>query len=200
MTSAGIAPLKACCLLLLGLQTGLLANAANYGTYIGIFGGEVTASYYFPAAAISALVTLLFILVNVKAEKGQPQCSLPGLLGGFFRGLAALFAGLFQSLGKKQNVSAPSSALLHKKPRVPAAALLAPMIPLAVVYLFKALLGFGKAENGMYVRPYVCIFPGQRMKKSWNICCIICYRHPISGWMWSAVTGGRLCGNLLNVC
>ena len=149
MTSAGIAPLKACCLLLLGLQTGLLANAANYGTYIGIFGGEVTASYYFPAAAISALVTLLFILVNVKAEKGQPQCSLPGLLGGFFRGLAALFAGLFQSLGKKQNVSAPSSTLLHKKPRVPAAALLAPMIPLAVVYLFKALLGFGKAENGM---------------------------------------------------
>lgn len=55
MISAGISPLVACVLLLFGLQTGLLANAANYGTYIGIFGGEVTASYYLPARAFPPL-------------------------------------------------------------------------------------------------------------------------------------------------
>ena len=151
MMSAGISPLVSCSLLLFGLQAGLLANAANYGTYIGIFGGEITASYYLPAFCIAALGALVFIMLNVRPEKGQDQVGIGGMVMGLVKALAALpglcLHALSGSSAKKQQGAA--SALLKKKNRVPAAALLAPIIPLATVYIFKAVTGFGKAENGM---------------------------------------------------
>lgn len=150
MMSAGISPLVACVLLLFGLQTGLLANAANYGTYIGIFGGEVTASYYVPAVGISVLITLVFIILNVKQGSEQGSVSALKVLGKFIRALAALpgvlFTVIFKSIKRKPT---RDSALLKKRSHVPALALLAPIIPLATVYIFKAFVGFGKAENGM---------------------------------------------------
>ncbi len=149
MTSAGIAPLTACGMLLLGLQTGLLANAANYGTYIGIFGGEVTASYYLPAATISAIITLLFILLNVRQEQGQPSLSILRILKGIFHGLAMLLESIFHGLSAPKASLPSRSSLLQKRKRVPAAALLSPMIPLATVYIFKLWIGFGSTEAGM---------------------------------------------------
>ena len=151
MMSAGISPLVSCALLLFGLQTGLLANAANYGTYIGIFGGEITASYYMPAFCISLVVTLVFILLNVKSEKGQESASLPSMAMGLVHALLALPMLFVKAIGKGVGGSGKTeaSSLLQKKSRVPALALLAPVIPLATVYIFKLCVGFGKAEKGM---------------------------------------------------
>lgn len=152
MISAGISPLVACVLLLFGLQTGLLANAANYGTYIGIFGGEVTASYYLPALCISAAVTVVFIVRNVKQPGGS--ASGPGLLalsGALLKGLLALPVNVIVSLLPQRRPQRKSrfQGLVKKRDRVPAAALLAPALPLVTVFACKGLFVFGKAENGM---------------------------------------------------
>ena len=152
MMSAGISPLVSCVLLLFGLQTGLLANATNYGTYIGIFGGTVTASYFFPAVLISTLFTLLFIALNVKPEGNRVVSSIWYMSVVLLRAFAALpkFLGNALRQGvKPRKKEMPVSALLRKKKRIPAVALLAPMIPLVTVYVFKYTVGFGKADNGM---------------------------------------------------
>lgn len=121
MTSAGIKPVTAASLLLLGMQTGLAANAANYGAFIGIFGGEVVASFFVPAFAISALVTAAFIVVNVRPERARSVWAEPD---------AAVING-------------------KSDKKVPAAALIAPVIPIVTVFLFKAMWGFGAADKGM---------------------------------------------------
>ena len=48
MTSTGISPLDAAAILLMGINLGLMANIASYGSFIGIFGSEVALYYYFP--------------------------------------------------------------------------------------------------------------------------------------------------------
>lgn len=152
MMSAGIEPVVACGLLLLGLQTGLLANAANYGTYIGIFGGEVIASYYLPALCISLVVTAVFIFRSVppmtESDSGTPAVSvLRSLLGGIVRLPLFLLQALWQQLrcmGQGRQTS-----LMQKKQRVPTAALLAPAIPLLTVYVLKVSIGFGKSAAGL---------------------------------------------------
>lgn len=121
MTSAGIKPVTAASLLLLGMQTGLAANAANYGAFIGIFGGEVVSSFFIPAFVISALVTALFIIVNVKNERVRSAWAEPD---------AAAING-------------------KNDKKVPAAALIAPVIPIVTVFIFKAVWGFGAADKGM---------------------------------------------------
>lgn len=121
MTSAGIKPVTAASLLLLGMQTGLAANAANYGAFIGIFGGEVVSSFFIPAFVISAVVTALFIVVNVKTERVRSAWAEPD-------------AGAINGRNDK---------------KVPAAALIAPMIPIVTVFIFKAVWGFGAADKGM---------------------------------------------------
>ncbi|OGM04488.1 MAG: hypothetical protein A2008_08180 [Candidatus Wallbacteria bacterium GWC2_49_35] len=121
MTSAGIKPVTAASLLLLGMQTGLAANAANYGAFIGIFGGEVVSSFFIPAFVISALVTALFIIVNVKNERVRSAWAEPD---------AAAING-------------------KNDKKVPVAALIAPVIPIVTVFIFKAVWGFGAADKGM---------------------------------------------------
>lgn len=152
MISADISPLVACVLLLFGLQTGLMANAANYGTYIGIFGGEVTASYYGPAFCISAVVTVLFILRNVKQPGGSEQG--PSSITIFISLMKAIcllprdiLLAMVHLLSQKR--SSRFNGLVTKRERVPAAALFAPAIPLLTVFVFKWLVGFGKAEQGL---------------------------------------------------
>lgn len=120
MISAGIRPVVAASLLLLGMQTGLSANAANYGTYIGIFGGEVVSSYYIPALIISIIVTLVFIIINVKADKERSTWDLP----------------TSNSINKTDN-------------KVPAIALITPIIPIVIVFVCKGIWGFGAADKGM---------------------------------------------------
>ncbi len=144
MTSAGISPLHASVLLLLGMQTGLLANAANYGTFIGIFGGAVTAAYYLPAALTAGIGALVYIWRNVEQPKTAGGSFL-GIVRAFLLGLLSVPGSLVHTLLHREN----TDSLLKKKRRVPAAALLAPVIPLVTVYAFKGLVGFGPADRGM---------------------------------------------------
>ncbi|MGU8793723.1 transporter [Clostridium perfringens] len=120
MTSVGIKPLVAGSLLLLGMQTGLAANAGNYGTQIGIFGGGTISLFYIPALVISGIITLIFIFVNVKPNKERSTWALPNIA----------------NLTKKNN-------------KVPSIALLAPLIPLIVIIIFKSIWDFGAADKGM---------------------------------------------------
>lgn len=120
MTSVGIKPLVAGSLLLLGMQTGLAANAGNYGTQIGIFGGGTISLFYIPALVISGIITLIFIFVNVKPNKERSTWALPNTA----------------NLTKKNN-------------KVPSIALLAPLIPLIVIIIFKSIWDFGAADKGM---------------------------------------------------
>lgn len=120
MTSAGIKPVVAASLLLLGMQTGLAANAANYGTFIGIFGGDVVASFYIPALIISAVVTLLFILLHVKPHKERSAWAAPN-----------------------------PAVIIRTDKKVSAAALITPVIPIIIVFAFKEIWGFGPADKGM---------------------------------------------------
>lgn len=120
MTSAGIKPVVAASLLLLGMQTGLAANAANYGTFIGIFGGDVVASFYLPAMVISAVVALLFILLHVKPEKERSAWAVPN-----------------------------ANVIAKTDKQVSAIAMLTPVIPIIIVFIFKEIWGFGAADKGM---------------------------------------------------
>ncbi len=130
MTSAGIKPVTAASLILLGMQTGLAANAANYGAFIGIFGGEIVSSFFIPAFIISAVVTALFIIINVKNERVRSAWAAPD---------AETINGINGTNGK--------NAKNDKK--VPAMALIAPVIPIVTVFIFKAVWGFGAADKGM---------------------------------------------------
>lgn len=120
MTSVGIKPVVAGSLMLLGMQTGLAANAGNYGTHIGIFGGAVVTSYYIPALIISAVVTLVFIIVNVKPNKERSPWALPN-----------------------------TNAVKNSDNKVPGIALITPIIPLVIIIILKNVYGFGAADKGM---------------------------------------------------
>lgn len=151
MMTSGISPLVAASVLLLGLLTGLSGNAANYGTYIGLFGGNTVSSFYLPAVIIALAVSLVFIARNV------PPSEEEGSKNGWLRLPAALLKavltlpyfllrGIKESLAKA--FSRKDSCLVTKKESVPAAALAAPVIPLLTVYFCKLCIGFGKAAQG----------------------------------------------------
>lgn len=119
MMSAGIKPVVAGSLLLLGMQTGIAANAGNYGTHIGIFGGAVVSYYYIPALIISAVITLIFIFVNVKPERERSAWAVPS-----------------------------AKTINGAEKRAPLIALIAPIIPIVIIFTFKAIWGFGAADKG----------------------------------------------------
>ncbi len=151
MMSAGLTPLQASTFFLLSIQTGLLSNAASYGTYIGVFGGEVAAGYYFPAFGISLAVTVFCILKNV--QQTATQESGPGrgqILLQLCRGIILLPRNICATVYHKLAAlgQTKETSLLTKKQQVPVAALLAPLIPLATVYIFKWAVGFGQAADG----------------------------------------------------
>lgn len=120
MISAGITPVVAGSLMLLGMQVGLAANASNYGTHIGIFGGGVVSSFYIPALIIAAIVTFVFILLNVKQKKERAAWAVP---------------------------SKGSMSKFDKK--IPSIALITPIIPIVIVFILKARYGFGAIDKGM---------------------------------------------------
>ncbi|MBR5381116.1 MAG: hypothetical protein IK136_00685 [Oscillospiraceae bacterium] len=145
LTGAGIAPLRAVTLMLLSIMTGLMANTANYGTYIGIFGGEVVTGFYLPAILIAALVTAVYILRNI-CRPGDVG-SLAGIIPALLRGLLSVPGSFFRALGRL--FRRRDEGLLRKKRALPAAALIAPVLPLVFIFGAKAVYGFGPAAKGM---------------------------------------------------
>lgn len=146
MTGAGIAPLDAAVILVLGISTGLMANLANYGTYIGIFGGQVVTECYPPALLICGLFSLLYIFVNIRAGKNS-HGSFVGIIKLLILGAVSVPGSFVKSLGGVFQVQ--ETTLFSKKDNTPAAALVTPAIPLITVYAFRYICGFNVKEGGV---------------------------------------------------
>lgn len=119
LMSAGIKPVVVSSLLLFGIQAGLSANMAAYGTFIGVFGGEMAINYYMPSLVLSVGMAVVFIFINVKPE----------------RKVSMWAAGTLTGNGKPK--------------QVPALALITPIIPLVTVFAIKGIWGLGAADKGM---------------------------------------------------
>lgn len=145
MTSAGIASLDAAVILLLGINLGLIANIASYGTYIGIFGSEAALYFYFPGIAIAAITAIAYILRHVPRGSGG-EGSLLELASSVLRGLLSVPFSLLQVLGKM--LSRKSEGLVRKRKELPAAALIAPVLPLIFIGLAGIVFGLGSPKNG----------------------------------------------------
>lgn len=145
MTSAGIASLDAAVILLLGINLGLIANIASYGTYIGIFGSEAALYFYFPGIAIAAITAIAYILRHVPRGSGG-EGSLLELASSVLRGLLSVPFSLLQVLGKM--LSRKSEGLVRKRKELPAAALIAPVLPLIFIGLAGMVFGLGSPKNG----------------------------------------------------
>ena len=138
MTGVGISPVDAAALFLLGICTGGMANIAGYGTYIGIFGSEAALQYYLPAVAISALVTCFYIVKNISGGGNNNLCdAMKVILSGILSlpvCLLQVLAGIFRS---------HPTGLIRKKKALPGAALIAPVLPLAIIITLRLIKGFG---------------------------------------------------------
>lgn len=145
MTGAGIKPVDAVVLQLFALGTGLAANTANYGLWIGIFGGEAVPPYYLPAFLVTLLAMLSYLCIHVRQPEGG---FAPGrLIGGFLSGVLSLPGSLIRAL--LHALHQKPAPLVKERREVPAAAFLAPLLPIIIVFGARAVFGFGKAENGM---------------------------------------------------
>lgn len=145
MTSSGISPLDASVILLLGINLGLIANIASYGTYIGIFGSEATLYFYFPGIAIAALIAIVYILRNVPRGTGG-EGSLLELVLSVLRGILSVPFSLLQVMGKM--MSRKPTELVRKRRDMPAAALIAPVLPLVFIGIAGMAFGLGSPKNG----------------------------------------------------
>ena len=145
MTSAGISSLDAAVILLMGINLGLMANIASYGTFIGIFGSEAALYYYFPGIAIAALVAALYVLRNVPRGMGG-EGSLLGLLLRVVRGVLSVPVSLIRLLGNVR-FHQPSE-LVRKRKDLPPAALIAPVLPLIFIGIAAFLFGLGSPKTG----------------------------------------------------
>ena len=134
MTGVGIPPVDAAVLFLLAICTGGMANIAGYGTYIGIFGSEAALQYYLPGVAIAALVTCFYIIKNISSGDSGKNTLLTGIkeiLSGVLSlpvSLAQALAGIF---------TRRPDGLIRKKKELPAAALIVPILPLAVIVILR---------------------------------------------------------------
>jgi hypothetical protein len=145
MTSTGISPLDAAVILLMGINLGLMANIASYGTYIGVFGSEAALYYYFPGIAISALAAIIYILRNVPRGTGEGS-SLPELVMSILKGIAAIPISLWHGLGTL--FSGRQEGLVRKRKKLSPAALIAPVLPLVFIGCAGMVFGLGSSKNG----------------------------------------------------
>ncbi len=145
MTSSGISPLDASVILLLGINLGLIANIASYGTYIGIFGSEAALYFYFPGIAIAALIAIVYILRNVPRGTGG-EGSLLELVLSVLRGILSVPFSLLQVMEKM--MSRKPTELVRKRRDMPAAALIAPVLPLVFIGIAGMAFGLGSPKNG----------------------------------------------------
>ena len=139
MTSVGISSLDASVLFLLGINAGLMANIAGYGTYIGIFGSEAALQYYLPAVAVSVLVTCFYIVKNISGGDGNN--TLCDAIKVILLGILSLPVSLLQALAGI--FTSRPTALIRKKKELPGAALIAPVLPLAIIITLRLTTGFG---------------------------------------------------------
>ncbi len=145
MTSTGISPLDAAVILLMGINLGLMANIASYGTYIGIFGSEPALYYYFPGVAIAALAAIIYILRNIPRGTGEGG-SLLNLLFSIVKGIATIPLSIVQSMGKL--FGSRQNSLVRKKRELAPAALIAPVLPLIFIGCAGMVFGLGSPKNG----------------------------------------------------
>ncbi|MBR3458358.1 MAG: transporter [Selenomonadaceae bacterium] len=145
MTSSGISPLDAAVILLLGINLGLIANIASYGTYIGIFGSEAALYYYFPGIAIAALVAIAYVLRNVPRGTGG-EGSLLDLALSVIRGILSVPFSLVHVLGNL--LSRKPTELVRKRKELPPAALVAPILPLVFIGIAGMVFGLGSPKTG----------------------------------------------------
>ncbi|SEW26474.1 transporter [[Clostridium] fimetarium] len=79
LLSAGVAPVVSASLVLMGLSIGLLFNVANYQMYIDTIGMDIglIKSTSLIMGAISAVVTLIYIFINVKQKSVRSSWAVP---------------------------------------------------------------------------------------------------------------------------
>lgn len=145
MTSAGIEPIDAVILILLGMATGASLNFAGAAAGIGIFGAEAVLRYFVPAAIISLIVTIAYIVINIPRGENSGGSMLT-LLKEFFIGVFTVPVSLIQTVGKL--LTKKNSTLIKKKQSLPSAALIAPILPLVAIAVINFTVGLGAAKDG----------------------------------------------------
>lgn len=145
MTGAGIAPVDAAAVFILGINAGLMANLANYGTYIGIFGGEVVTDCYPPALLISIIAAVLYVFLNIKQTGGTS--SVFAFVRLFFGALLLVPKSFVLAIAKI--FQKRETTLYDKDEKIPACAVISPLIPLVTVYGFKYTYGFDVKAGGI---------------------------------------------------
>lgn len=148
MTSAGIEPIDAVILILLGMMTGSSLNFAGgaVAAGIGIFGTEAVIRYFFPGAIVSFIITVAYIVINIPRGQNSGESAL-ALLKNFFGGIVSVPVSLVQTLGKL--FTKKSSTLIKKKQSLPPAALISPILPLVIIAIINFTVGLGTPKDGM---------------------------------------------------
>ena len=146
MTSAGIEPIDAVILILLGMMRGSALNFAGAATGIGIFGSEAVLRYFIPGAIVSFAVTVAYIVINIPRGEGSTG-SMLALLKEFFIGVLSVPVSLVKTIGKL--FSQKSSPLMKKKQTLPNAALIAPILPLVIIAIINFTIGLGSTKDGL---------------------------------------------------
>ncbi len=145
MTSAGIEPIDAVILILLGLFAGLAVNFSTLATAIGIFGSDAALKYYISGICVAFLCLIIYIIINIPRSKNSDGSSFE-IVKEFLIGIISVPKSLVQTVIKlfsKQN-----SSLIHKKKELPAAALITPILPLIIIAIANFTIGFGTSADG----------------------------------------------------
>ena len=145
MTSAGVEPIDAVILILLGMTTGSALNFAGAAAGIGIFGAEAVLKYFIPGALISLTVTTAYIVINIPRGNNDGGSAF-ALLRGFIGGLLSVPVSLVKTLGKL--LDKKPGTLVKKKQTLPNAALVTPILPLAVIAVINFTMGLGNPAEG----------------------------------------------------
>lgn len=145
MTGAGIAAIDAVILILLGMLTGSALNFAGAATGIGIFGAEAVLRYLVPGAIVSVTITVAYILINIPRGKNAGESTFT-LVKNFILAVLSVPGSLISVLGKL--FSQKKSNLIKKKESLPSAALITPILPLAVIGVINFTVGLGNAAEG----------------------------------------------------
>ena len=145
MTGAGIAAIDAVILILLGMLTGSALNFAGAATGIGIFGAEAVLRYLVPGAVVSVIITCAYIFINIpRGNHGAAPAF--ALVKSFILAILSVPGSLVSVTGKL--FSSRKSSLMKKKEALPGAALITPILPLAVIGIINFTVGLGNAADG----------------------------------------------------
>lgn len=145
MTGAGIAAIDAVILILLGMLTGSALNFAGAATGIGIFGAEAVLRYLVPGAVVSVIISCAYIFINIpRGNHGAAPAF--ALVKSFILAILSVPGSLVSVAGKL--FSSRKSSLMKKKEALPGAALITPILPLAVIGIINFTVGLGNAADG----------------------------------------------------